>query len=138
MARPAAAAAGRRLVGRADGGIPDRALDGALVLAWEVLDVVPCPVVEMGAGRHRPHVVLVEPGTGRERLGGAAGRRRPGLVPRWWPMDRLEEGDRVEVGRPRDALVAGAREAARGGSRGGSLLAVDYAHTLRDRPATAP
>jgi SAM-dependent MidA family methyltransferase len=117
---------------RADGGIPYAVFAGALVVAWEVLDTVPCPVLEIGPDG-RPHVVLVDAGTGRERLGGAPADADLDWCRRWWPADGLEEGDRVEVGRTRDAWWEGhVRLLARIG--GGVVLAVDYAHTRAARP----
>lgn len=106
-------------------------LAGALVVAWELLDTVPCPVLEVdddGVLR----VVLVEPATGRERLGPPAGEEELAWTRRWWPADGLEEGDRIEVGAPRDAAWAALVGRAPAGT---VLLAVDYAHTVADRPA---
>jgi hypothetical protein len=103
---------------RADGGIPYGVFTDALVVAWEVLDTVPCPVLEIGPDR-RPHVVLVEPETGLERLGGAPSDDDLTWCRRWWPPDGREEGDRIEVGRVGGPAV---------------LLAVDYAHVLDERP----
>jgi SAM-dependent MidA family methyltransferase len=117
---------------RADGGIPYGAFADALVVAWEVLDTVPCPVLEIGPD-DRPHLVLVDPATGRERLGAAPGDADLDWCRRWWPADGLQEGDRIEVGRPRDAWWQGhVRLLRRIG--GGVLLAVDYAHTRATRP----
>jgi SAM-dependent MidA family methyltransferase len=105
----------------------------ALVVAWELLDVVPCPVLEIdddGVAR----VVLVEPATGRERLGPPAGAADLAWCASWWPLDHLAAGDRVEVGRPRDtmwATLVGAAAIA----GGGLLLGVDYAHDAGSRPA---
>jgi SAM-dependent MidA family methyltransferase len=115
-------------------GLPDEALDGALVIGWELLDVVPCPILELDA-EGVPRVLLVEPATGRERLGDPATAEDLDWLRRWWPItDDAEEGDRVEIGAGRDefwaALVARARA---GGAR--ALLAVDYAHLRATRPA---
>jgi len=104
----------------------------ALVVAWELLDVVPCPVLEVD-DEGAPRVVLVEPATGREQLGPRASAADLAWCASWWPPGGLEPGDRVEVGRPRDtmwaSLVAGAAIAG-----GGLLLAVDYAHAADARP----
>jgi SAM-dependent MidA family methyltransferase len=104
----------------------------ALVVAWELLDVVACPVLEVD-GDGVPRVVLVEPATGRERLGPAAEPADLAWCARWWPPGGLSEGDRIEVGRPRDAAWADlvTRVTAAGG---GLLLAVDYVHLAADRP----
>ena len=119
--------------------LPDRVLRGALVVCWELLDVVPCPILERDHdGELRE--VLVDPVTGRESLGEPAGPADRAWCDRWWPPatpdpdDETGEGDRVEVGRPRDefwaelvgrGIAAGAR----------AMLAVDYAHQRADRPA---
>ena len=113
--------------------LPDDALAGALVIGWELLDVVPMPILELDADKV-PRRVLVEPGTGRERLGDPAGPAELDWVRRWWPIEAAaEEGDRIEVGAPRDRLWAAlvARSAAAGGR---ALLAVDYAHQRTGRP----
>jgi SAM-dependent MidA family methyltransferase len=116
----------------AEGGVPYDVFVDALVVAWEVLDTVPCSVLEIGSDG-RPHVVLVDTATGRERLGGAPADDDLDWCRRWWPADGLEEGDRVEVGRSRDAWWQGhVRLLGRLG--GGVLLAVDYAHTRATRP----
>lgn len=112
---------------------PDEALDGALVVGWELLDDVPCAVLEVdddGVLRE----VLVDVRTGEEHLGPAADDEDQRWCARWWPVDGLEPGERVEVGLARDALWAElvARTAAT--PHGGTMLAVDYAHRLGDRP----
>jgi SAM-dependent MidA family methyltransferase len=109
-------------------GVP---LDGALVLAHEWLDDVPCPVVERDPdGRWR--TVLVEPGTWSRELGEAPSASELEWLRRWWPEPPGggEPRERAEVGLPRDeawaALVRGAT--------GSLLVAVDYAHRRSDRP----
>jgi SAM-dependent MidA family methyltransferase len=122
--------------------LPDRVLAGALVIGWELLDVVPCPILEQDdEGLLRE--VLVDPATGRESLGEPAGPADLDWVTRWWPAGRSRpgepdeadaEGDRVEVGAPRDRFWAGlVRRSAAAGAR--ALLAVDYAHLRAERPA---
>lgn len=98
-----------------------------LVVAHELLDTVPCPVVEVdGAGR--PRVVQVDPDSGEERLGHPV--RGAGLtwLRRWW--DVSEPGERAEVGRTRDEMWAAvvARIAH------GVAVAVDFGHRSGDRP----
>ena len=111
------------------GGVPDDLLDGVLVVAWELLDVVPCPILEVdGAGLLRR--VRVRPDSGRERLGEPAHPDDLSWCARWWPLDGAPPGTRVEIGRPRDELWA----AIAGRVRSGLLLAVDYAHTAAERP----
>jgi SAM-dependent MidA family methyltransferase len=103
----------------------------ALVIGWELLDVVPCPILEIDADGV-PRLVLVD-STGREQLGPAAEGADLAWCTAWWPVDDLAEGDRVEVGRARDQLWASlVADVAIAG--GGALLAVDYAHDARHRP----
>ena len=117
---------------RADRGVPYGAFERALVVAWELLDTVPCPVLEVD-DEGRPRLVLVEPATGRERLGGAPSEADLRWCERWWPLEGLPEGSRAEVGTRRDAWWAGhVRLLARLG--GGLLLGVDYAHLAAERP----
>jgi SAM-dependent MidA family methyltransferase len=108
-------------------------LDGALVVGWELLDVVPCPVVEVdddGTARE----VLVDPATGRERLGDPPGPDDAAWLARWWPLDGRPPGTRAEVGRPRDALWSALAARCAATPHGAVLLAVDYAHTAAARP----
>ncbi|GAB3273102.1 SAM-dependent methyltransferase [Kineosporia babensis] len=113
--------------------LPDEAFEDALVIVWELLDVVPLPVLEIDE-RGCPSLVLVDPRTGREKL---AGPPRPQFrlwIDEWWPPDALEEGDRLEVGLPRDLFWRDLTERAwRAGAR--AALCVDYAHTRSERPA---
>ncbi len=117
---------------RADSGVPYAAFDGALVVAWELLDTVPCPVLEVDDdGRAR--TVLVEVATGRERFGGLPGEQELQWCARWWPLDGAAPGTRAEVGSPRDDWWQGhVRLLQRIGA--GLLLAVDYAHEAGSRP----
>jgi SAM-dependent MidA family methyltransferase len=118
--------------------VPDRVLAGALVIGWELLDVIPCPILEQD-GDGVLHEVLVDPATGRETLGRAADSVDLEWCARWWPVgphtddENNGEADRVEVGRPRDLFWAGLVARARtAGAR--ALLAVDYAHERANRP----
>ena len=117
---------------RADRGIPYAAFEDALVVAWELLDTVPCPVLEVdddGTAR----TVLVDVRTGRERLGGPPGDEERQWCRRWWPLDGAGPGTRAEVGLPREAWWQGhVQLLSRVGT--GLLLAVDYAHTVATRP----
>jgi hypothetical protein len=113
--------------------LPDEALMGALVIGWELLDVVPCPILELDAAG-LPRVMLVEPETGRERPGDLANGPDLEWCQRWWPLAGRQEGDRIEVGAPRDEFWAAlVRRAV--GADAGALLAVDYAHRKDDRPS---
>ncbi|GAA3603222.1 SAM-dependent methyltransferase [Kineosporia mesophila] len=113
--------------------LPDDVFEGALVIAWELLDVIPVTVLEMDENG-RPRLVLVDPRTGRERLGGRASSADLDWARYWWPLDHLGEGDRVEVGRARDLFWHRLIDRAR---RAGAVaaLCVDYAHRRADRPA---
>ena len=114
--------------------LPDGALDGALVTAWELLDVVPMPIAEVGKdGGLR--LVLVEPATGDERPGPPLTALESSWCARWWPGVDAEPGSRVEIGAPRDALWAGLVKRVARTSTGGLLLAVDYRHDVERRPA---
>jgi SAM-dependent MidA family methyltransferase len=101
-------------------GLPD-ALEG-LVVAVELLDVVPCTVV--AAGR----VVLVG-ADGTETLDGPPDPRDAAWLDTWWPSWRA--GERAEVGRPRDELW---RDVTRRLKAGGVAVAVDYGHHRPQRP----
>jgi SAM-dependent MidA family methyltransferase len=106
--------------------LPDR-LTG-LVVANEWLDNVPCPVAEVdAAGRLR--TVLVDPASGTEALGDDVAGADLEWARRWWP--RPEPGDRVEIGRARDAAwsdVVGRLDH-------GLAVAIDYGHVVGGRPA---
>ena len=111
--------------------LPDEleGLTETLAFANEWLDVVPCPIAEMDEdGELRE--VLVNP-SGDERLGDPLGGADRQWCQQFWPIDRLEAGDRVEIGKDRDCawddLVS--RVAS------GLAVAVDYGHTLDSRPA---
>lgn len=109
-------------------------LDDALLVAWELLDVVACPVVEVGPdGAARE--VLVEPATGAERLGAELDGPARDWCRRWWPLEGALPGTRAEVGSTRDDVWAELVRRMGTATRGGLLLAVDYAHDRQDRPA---
>jgi SAM-dependent MidA family methyltransferase len=112
--------------------LPDD-LDGltnTLVFANEWLDVVPCPIGELNEdGELRE--VLVNTSTGEERLGEPVSETGRQWCERFWPLDDLETGDRVEIGQTRDLawdnLISRLRT--------GLAVAVDYGHTIDSRPA---
>lgn len=110
--------------------LPDdlRHCDGALVVAHEWLDVVPCPVAEVDQGGVLRHL-RVDPATGEESFG----ERVDGADLAWatahWPTST--PGERVEVGLPRD--LAWADLVSRVDR--GVVVAVDYGHRGGDRPA---
>lgn len=111
----------------------DGPLDGALVVAWELLDVVPCTVVEVDTDG-TPRTVHVEPGTGRERPGPPPEGDEAHWCERWWPLAGKEPGSRAEVGLARDRLWAELVGRLAATPHGGLLLAVDYAHDRGTRP----
>lgn len=110
--------------------LPVSALNGALVIAWELLDVVPLTICEPG-GTGAPVTQLVDPGTGRERPGRPPTSIMENWIRDWWPV--TAETTRIEVGLERDLFWRGLiRHAQRHGAR--AALCVDYAHTTADRP----
>lgn len=103
-------------------------LDGALVLANEWLDVVPCTVAEWDADRQLREV-LVSPLTGQERLGPHLKGASLAWCQRYWP-ETTRPHDRVEVGLTRDDAWADLLARL----RSGVAVAVDYGHTRGERP----
>ena len=98
---------------------------GGLLVANEWLDNIPVDVVvRTDAG---VLLVLVDPATGKESLGGAPSAPDTGWLDRWWPLPGT--GDRAEIGRPRDQAWAGAVSAL----GMGLAVAVDYCHSAGGR-----
>jgi SAM-dependent MidA family methyltransferase len=95
-----------------------------LVIAHELLDDIPCDILEVDdEGSLR--TVVVDPRTGREQLGTVV--THDAWCERWWR--RREPAGRIEVGRSRDetwqtitAMVSD-----------GVALAVDYGHVAAER-----
>jgi SAM-dependent MidA family methyltransferase len=102
-------------------------VDGGLLVANEWLDNVPVDVAARTADGDR--LVLVDPATGVESLGGPPSARDAAWLDRWWPLG--EDGHRAEIGWPRDA--AWTRVLDRLGF--GIAVAIDYAHDEADRPS---
>jgi SAM-dependent MidA family methyltransferase len=97
-----------------------------LLLATEWLDNVPLDVAGVDeAGTRR--LVLVDPETGEERLGGPPSAADDAWLDRWW---RVEPGTRAEIGHTRDAAWASAVATV----ERGLALAVDYGHLAGGRP----
>ena len=116
---------------RSPGGsaLPDELddLEDALVIAHEWLDVVPCDVAEVDEDG-LPRYVLVDPETGEESLGPWLSIVDTAWMAEHWPT--THPGDRVEVGRSRDAAWRALVDRV----RSGILVAVDYGHTRAARP----
>ncbi|MFD9128943.1 SAM-dependent methyltransferase [Kitasatospora sp. NPDC059571] len=94
-----------------------------LLFANEWLDNVPLDVAERDEDGVLRYVEVAP--DGRERPGDPLDAVDAAWAARWWP-----EGDRVELGGPRDAAWA----AAVGALERGLAVAVDYAHTADARP----
>lgn len=101
-----------------------------LLVGWELLDVVPCPVLEV-AGDGSVRVVEVAP-DGTERLAGEPAAEDLAWCERWWPLEGAPPGTRAEVGRTRDLAWAALAGSLQG--TGGLALAVDYGHDHGARP----
>lgn len=102
-------------------------LSGALVLAHEWLDVVPCTVGEVDAeGVLR--TLEVEPGTGTETLGQPLDGAELAWATAHWPTEA--PGDRVEVGLSRDEAWTALLDRI----HSGLAVAVDYGHRGGSRP----
>jgi SAM-dependent MidA family methyltransferase len=89
-----------------------------LLLAVELLDVVPVDVVEQAEAGARLVEVAED---GQERLGPPPSPEDLGWLDRWWPL--AEVGDRAEVGHPRDDSWRGLSTIV----TRGLALAIDYA-----------
>ncbi|MEV6486681.1 SAM-dependent methyltransferase [Streptomyces sp. NPDC051576] len=98
-----------------------------LLFANEWLDNVPVEVAEVDSAGV-PRLVLVRE-DGTERLGEPPSGAEAGWLARWWPQPP-EEGQRAEIGLPRDTAWASAVAAV----DRGLAIAVDYAHTVDTRP----
>ncbi|MDQ1293833.1 MAG: hypothetical protein QG608_1714 [Actinomycetota bacterium] len=114
--------------------LPQETLDGALVVCWELLDVVPCPILELDENLV-PRTVLVDPHTGIEHPGPPASAEHRAWARRWWPLPDPQPEDRVEVGLPREELWARLAQRVAATGSGGLLLAADYSHERSARPA---
>lgn len=103
----------------------DRLPEGVtgLIFANEWLDNVPLDIAEADEDGILRYVEVSA--DGEERLGDPLSEADRAWAERWWP-----EGERVELGGPRDA----AWEGAVGALERGLAVAVDYAHFLLDRP----
>ena len=119
---------------RSPGGeqLPDEldGLSGTLIFANEWLDVVPCPIAEIDENGELREV-LVDLSSGEEHHGEVVSGPDREWCQWFWPIDRLEPGDRVEIGGTRD--TAWDHLLARLAS--GLAVAVDYGHTIDSRPA---
>jgi SAM-dependent MidA family methyltransferase len=89
-----------------------------LVVAAELLDVVPLEVVTLGTDV--PRIVEVDE-EGAERIGPPASVEDRDWLAKWWPL--RTPGDRAEIGRPRDHLWHDMTN----GLEAGLAIAIDYA-----------
>lgn len=112
--------------------IPADVWRAALVMGWELLDVVPCSVLELDSGLDLRQV-LVDPVSGREKLGPVCDAEDLSWCQDWWPLGDLQEGDRVEAGVARDSLWSSLVACASAG-RARAVMAVDYGHRRETRP----
>jgi SAM-dependent MidA family methyltransferase len=114
------------------GQLPDELddLSDTLVFANEWLDVVPCPIAMMDENGELREV-LVNVSSGDEQLGDIVTGTDREWCQWFWPIDRMEPGDRLEIGETRDTAWDDllARLAS------GLAVAVDYGHTIDSRPA---
>jgi SAM-dependent MidA family methyltransferase len=108
--------------------LADREPVTGLLLANEWLDNVPLDIVEQAAAG--PRLVLVDD-TGGETLGAPPDDTTTAWLARWWP--ELADGDRAEVGLPRDESWAAAVRRL----TAGLAVAVDYGHVRADRSSAA-
>lgn len=99
-----------------------------LVVANEWLDNVPVDVVTRAEDGER--VLLVDPETGVESVGGPADGADQRWLDEWWPLAQAPAGHRAEIGRPRDAAWAAVIEA----MASGVAVAADYGHDRDCRP----
>lgn len=104
-------------------------LDSALVIANEWLDVVPCPIAVVRDGGL--HELMVHADTGEEGAGEPVWGADLQWCQRFWPTDHAEDGVRVEIGRARDEAWAGLLAHV----RSGTAVAIDYGHSVAERPA---
>jgi SAM-dependent MidA family methyltransferase len=103
-------------------------LEGALVVANEWLDNIPVDVAELDE-EGQLHLVHVNPETGEETTGEPVSPLDCAWLDRWWPIAG-EPGQRVEIGRMRDAAWADVTRRA----VNSVCIAVDYCHARDDRP----
>jgi len=95
-----------------------------LVMAHELLDNLPCDVIQRESGRE--HVVVVNR-RGEEAMGPLASPSQQAWLDRWWPL--AADGVRAEFGGERDSWWAGLI----GSVSRGLALAVDYGHVRDER-----
>ncbi len=98
-----------------------------LLVGWELLDVVPCPVLQADA---QGALRTVHVGPDGEVLGGDPEGRDLTWCREWWPGP-YQPGQRVEAGRTRDELWVTTLQALTGRWL---AIAVDYQHVVGTRP----
>lgn len=98
-----------------------------LVVGNELLDTVPCPVVQVDAAGV-PRVLLVDTDSHTEHLGPPVPAADVQWLERWWPT--AGPGSRAELGSPRDDMWAAVLHRV----SHGVAVAIDYGHHRTTRP----
>lgn len=101
--------------------------ESGLVIANELLDNIPCDVVEVDEHGER-RLVEVDVSTSQERLGEPAGDRVNEWLDAWWPLTGT--GARAEVGLTREAFWTLVCDQV----TDGVVVAIDYGHLRATRP----
>lgn len=122
--RPKPAHLSERIEWRAE---PPETIEG-LLIACELLDNVPCDVAVVDAHGQARYEEVDE--TGNTRLGDAIDAEDAAWLAEWWPI--IAEGERAEIGRPRDAAWRDLTARL----TWGTALAIDYGHLKHRRPPT--
>jgi SAM-dependent MidA family methyltransferase len=97
-----------------------------LLTACELLDNVPCDVAVVDDGGQPRYEEVNE--QGETRLGDPIAEADANWLSEWWPIKT--EGDRAEIGRPRDAVWRNLTDRL----TSGTALAIDYGHSRDHRP----
>lgn len=97
-----------------------------LLIACELLDNVPCDVAVVDDDGQPRYEEVSE--NGETRLGDPIAESDANWLSDWWPIKT--EGDRAEIGKPRDAMWRNLTDRL----TRGTALAIDYGHVKDDRP----
>jgi hypothetical protein len=110
--------------------VADAASGPTLLVANELLDNVPCAVVELADDGLREVEVETGRSGGRERIGARADPAVASWVEMWWPLEA--RGQRAVVGLERDRLWRDLCDSV----DDGVCVAIDYGHVRANRPST--